>query len=242
MPTRRVFLILVLPVLIVVALAGSPPARAVCITSDCAQGSLPAECQDRAGPRMAKVNLVGVNNFSPNDPQPEPDQCIQWVQTAAFTHSSTGSGNPVTCADRTCADNQNLCQGPDCKWETGDVLPASPPVICYYRSSLFPAGATENFCCRFHAALGMVGVLSVSSAIGISSVNKIGDNLRISWAGGQGRYQVERSTADPTFPSGSTETFNPNLNVANTVFTDVGELLRPDARFYLIRNLSAPWK
>lgn len=224
-----------------VAFVAPATAQTTCQTPNCAVGSLPASCQNRAAPRSPTVLMTtsGLNFvFDPSNPKIEPGSCIEW-KAATVTHSSS---------DNHCTDD-SLCGSPApsaCLWDSGNVNSASttPSAFCYYDPATFPAATAESYYCRIHATPTtgtMRGTLQVTTAIALT-VNKdlaLG-NVGLSWSGGgvtgDITYKVARSAADPTFAAGNTQTFNPDGGTTGMKFTDTGALTDPTTRYYLVRN------
>ncbi len=220
------------------------PARAqtACITPNCSQGSPPAACRNRATPRTAVVLMTSTLVFNPASPKIEPGDCVEW-RSSAFIHSS--SADP--CPDDVLS-SCTMASPPSCLWDSGNVSSAGAPPssYCFYDPAAYPPTSADGFYCRIHdnpAHTGtMHGTLQVTSAIDLTvDKNVAAGNVVLSWTGGgvtgDLTYKVVRSNAgDPSFPSGSITTSNPDGGTAGTQFTDVGELGNGSTRCYLVRN------
>lgn len=235
-----------IPSLIVVAVAAlaavsEVSAQTACLTPNCAFGATPAACVNRAVPRTPTVQMGSGANliFVPANPRIEPGDCIVW-RAATITHSSSGSA----CPDGT------LCNSPSpptCEWETANVASggATPTSTCFYDPVSFPPASADAFYCRIHATATtgtMRGTLQVTTPIQLI-VDKMSatNSVKLTWTGGgvtgDLSYKVARQTGgDPGFPTASTTTVNPDGGVLGTTFTDVGDLVSPTTRYYLVRN------
>ncbi len=243
MANLRRLLALNAAILSLLFLTGRPEATAqtACRTASCSSGAPASGCESRAAPRTARVLMTGSrgsSRFEPRDPKIEPGDCIEWMPSST-RHTSTGSGNPLTCTDTTCPEG--LCQPPDCQWDTGDVLATDPSLFCFYDEAIFQPVTVQNFCCRIHFLGGMTGVLHVTSAINLSVRADIAQgDVVLDWTGGgvpgDETFVLVRST-DPAFPTASSIELNPAGGPTGRSFTDVGELNadRPTT-FYLVRN------
>ena len=228
----------------VLAAATFDPAQAqtVCATPNCAFAGTPAPCQNRAAPRTPTVLMTqsGANFvFDPANPKIEPGACIIW-KAGIVTHSSSGSA---------CTDDP-VCGSPApaaCQWDSANVSSgaANPTSTCAYAPALFPAGTGNAYYCRIHASptVGtMRGTLRVTTPIALTVDKDLGTNsVTLSWTGGgvtgDLTYKVARDNAgDPSMPTATTTTVNPDGGVTGTTFLDAGELLSPTTRYYLVRN------
>ncbi len=213
-------------------------AQTACITPNCTLGGTPTQCLNRALPRTPTVQLGngGTFTFQPSNPKIEPGDCIIW-RSVSSTHSSAGDSCTATSACNTPPDV-------GCEWDSANIssLAMFPMSTCYYDPALFPAAAADPYHCRQHAALGMRGTLNVTTAIQLQVDKDFGtSSVKLSWTGGgvtgDVSYKVERqSGGDPRFPTASTTTMNPDGGVLGTTFTDAGDLLVNNPRYYLVRN------
>jgi len=232
-----------LGVMAVAALAMLAPqaarAQAVCRTSNCSQATPPAECRNRATPRIATVHMTGLLAYSPSEPKIEPADCVEWIADAV-THSSTAD----PCAGGLCT----APSGPGCSWESGNVsfVDTTPSVVCAYDPAVYPPESADGFYCRFHdnaAHLGtMHGTLHVTTPIQLT-VNKdaFPGDVVLAWTGGgilgDITYKVVRSdSGNPAFPAGDITLFDPDGGSTGTLLADKGELANTSPRLYLVRN------
>jgi len=243
MSVRRRSLLVTLTLLLgLAASAKLARAQTVCATPNCVVAGKPAACQNLAVPRTPTVLLTqsGINFvFDPANPKIEPGDCIIW-KSVNFTHSSSGS----LCATGT------LCNAPpvaNCQWESGNLssVSADPTTTCQYNAADFPAGTGNAYYCRFHATPTtgtMRGTMRVTNPIVLTVDKDLGSNsVKLSWTGGgvtgDFSYKVARNTGgDPLMPAATTTTVDPDGGVLGTSFTDSGDLLDPQTRYYLVRN------
>jgi plastocyanin len=241
-PLPSLRLTFLLPALAAALLPGVARAQTACVTPNCVFGGTPAQCQNRAAVLTPTVLMTtsGLNFvFNPQDPRIEPGGCIVW-RAATVTHSASGNACP----------DDSLCGSPApaaCQFDTGNVASgsATPTATCWYEPAKFPAGTGDAYYCRIHATPTtgtMRGTLRVTTPIELR-VDKepASSSVKLSWTGGgvvgDASYKVARSDAgDPTFPSATTTTSNPDGGVLGTTFTDAGELSNPTTRYYLVRN------
>ena len=192
-----------------------------CETSNCARGAaIPAECQNRATPRLETVLMTGAFVFSPDQPRIEGGnsayQCIEW-QSTALTHSSTENVGCDSTGTACAAINPVACD-----WETGNVAATG---TCHY-GSVTPA--SYGFHCRFHEPplFNMVGTLTVVSQIELL-VNKSGADVQLDWAiGGVGPWNV--------FSDGSAPMPAPTTLLGATVLRSHTDVAPVGDRYYLV--------
>ena len=200
-------------VAVILVLAANPVvAQAVaCKTTNCETGTdgggdpiRPAECQNRAKPRLIEVQMLEELVFSPTNPRieglmaagtPWAYQCIQW-HTVGLTvwHSST---EDVGC------DLLPTCLAPQtmpalCEWESGEIDNPTEFAVCHYGDT---APTAYPFHCRLHGGpggVGMAGQLIVVNPIELAvDKNNAGDVI-LDWAiGGVGPWDVFRDGSAP---------------------------------------------
>jgi plastocyanin len=232
-----------LPVLIVSAIAwhalSSPVSAQTCITPNCAFGTTPTVCLNRAVPRTPTVQMgSGITNiFIPANPKIEPGDCIIW-RAASSTHSSSGNLCPTS----------TLCNSPAppaCQWETANVssVSATPTATCFYDPADFPAASADLYYCRIHATPttgSMRGTLQITTPIQLTVGKDLAtSSVKLNWTGGgvtgDLSYKVSRQNGgDPKFLTATT--VNPDGGVLGTTFTEAGDLGNPTTRYYLVRN------
>lgn len=241
LPSQRV-VIAILSSIVAAAVAAPARAQTACVTPNCAFGAVPTACQNRAAPRTPTVLMTtsGLNFvFDPADPRIEPGDCVTW-KAATVTHAAAG----MLCPD------DSLCGSPSpaaCEFDSGNVnsLAANPTATCSYDPAKFPAGTGDGYYCRIHATPTtgtMRGTLRVTTAIQLAVNKDLATNsVKLSWTGGgvtgDNSYKVARNTGgDPTFPTATTTTVNPDGGVLGTTLTETGDLTNPATRYYLVRN------
>ena len=227
----------------ILVLAANPAAAqaVACRTTNCETGTdaggnpiLPAECQDRATPRLIEVQMTSGLVFNPTNPRiegltaagtPWAYQCIQW-HTVGLTiwHSST---EDVGC------DLLPTCLAPQtmpalCEWESGEINNPTEFAVCHYADV---APAAYLFHCRLHGAaggIGMAGQLVVVDAIELAvDKNNAGDVI-LDWAaGGVGPWDVFRDHTAP-MPSPT------NLTPAGTILRTLTDPQPPGDKCYLV--------
>ena len=120
--------------------------------------------------------------------------CVQWRSTVGFgvfAHSSTDETGGAACNTSTACTATNT--SPPCEWETGsisaDIL--SPRYsVCHYMNI---GPTTRRFGCRFHASVGMQGVLTVVQPIQIVVNKGTSGEAMLAWStGGIGPWDVNR--------------------------------------------------
>jgi len=208
---RRLTVIIAVHVSLLAATAVAAQST-TCKTGNCTVGTglgnpiRPAECQNIASPRLVKVDMDGATySFIPSNPRIEGEsstpgvpweyECIQWHNTgsgAVLAHSATDETGGAACNTSTACTATNTT--PPCDWETGNIdnsfglgLKYS---VCHYMKI---APTTRRFGCRFHASVGMQGVLTVVQPIQLVVNKGASGEAMLAWSiGGIGPWDVNR--------------------------------------------------
>jgi plastocyanin len=210
-------------------------AQTTCRTGNCATGTAPAACANRAAPYTVRVTAANFS-FSPRTPKIEPGDCVLWENVSVTTHSNAFD----SCTDDTVGNSCQSPPNPSCRWDSGNLTTGAPRATCFYGVTAFPV-ADYGFYCRQHDAPNhsgtMNGTLRVTTPI-LIDVDKSGSDIVVSWAGGgvpgDVTFKLLKST-DPLFPTAATTTL-PAVGSAASPFTDTGEAGSNQLRFYLVRN------
>jgi plastocyanin len=168
---------------------------------------------DIAAPRVAISLVTDVIGFQPANLVVEQGDYVRWHSTAVTLPHTTTSGPP-------CVTNGlwGASLGPGAIF-TRQFL-ESPQALLYF--------------CSFHCGMGMRGQVTVTSPIVLQAANKAG-NLDLSWTGGGGLYQVNRSDG-PGFVSAGTIVLAPAGGDAGITFSDALQPGVGGVLYYLITN------
>jgi len=171
---------------------------------------------DIAAPRVAITTVDGTLAFHPARVTVESGDYVRWSALVASNHTTTSGSNCLA----------------DSLWDA----PLGTAGTNFTRLFAEPPQGFPYFC-RNHCSFGMVGLVTLTTAIELN-VNDTAGTPRLSWTGGGGSYQVYRSDT-PRFTGPNTARLTPDGGSAGTTLTD---LVSPQpaagaVNYYLVLNL-----